>query len=246
MEKVEDSKMEIIPAIDIRGGKCVRLYQGDYGMETVFSDDPVGMAMQWQSLGALRLHVVDLDGAVSGELENLRIISEIANSLLIPIQVGGGIRDMDSIGKLLSCGVDRVILGTSAVEDPQMVAEACRRYNKSIVVGIDARDGKVATRGWKLDTGREPVEFARDMMKLGVRSFVFTDIRRDGTLTEPNFVALFELINSIKASVIASGGVANITHLKLLKKIGASGAIIGKALYTKDINLKQALDELDK
>ncbi|NLT28488.1 MAG: 1-(5-phosphoribosyl)-5-((5-phosphoribosylamino)methylideneamino)imidazole-4-carboxamide isomerase, partial [Dehalococcoidales bacterium] len=120
--------MEIIPAIDIRGGKCVRLYQGDYGMETVFSDDPVGMAMNWQSLGAMRLHIVDLDGAASGELKNLDIISEIANSVLIPIEVGGGIRDMEAIGKLLKCGVDRVILGTSAVEDPQMVKEACRCF----------------------------------------------------------------------------------------------------------------------
>ena len=237
--------MEIIPAIDIRGGKCVRLYQGDYDMETVFSDDPVGMAMNWQSLGALRLHVVDLDGAAAGELKNFELISEIANSLLIPVEVGGGIRDINTIGKLFKCGVDRVILGTSAVEDPEMVKEACRCFGKSIVVGIDARDGKVATRGWKLDTGREPLEFARAMMKLGVRSFVFTDIRRDGTLTEPNFTALFELIDSTKAAIIASGGITNITHLKLLKKLGASGAIIGKALYTKDINLKQALEVME-
>jgi phosphoribosylformimino-5-aminoimidazole carboxamide ribotide isomerase len=237
--------MEIIPAIDIRGGKCVRLYQGDYGIETVFSDDPVGVAMNWQSMGALRLHIVDLDGAASGELENFEIISEIANSVLIPIEVGGGVRDMETIGRLFKCGVDRAILGTSAVEDPEMVKEACRCFNKSIVVGIDARDGKVSTRGWKLDTEREPLEFARSMMALGVRSFVFTDIRRDGTLTEPNFTALFELIDSTKAAIIASGGVTTLTHLKLLKKIGASGAIIGKALYTGDINLKQAMEVIE-
>jgi phosphoribosylformimino-5-aminoimidazole carboxamide ribotide isomerase len=237
--------MEIIPAIDIRGGKCVRLYQGDYGMETVFSDDPVGVAMNWQSMGALRLHIVDLDGAASGELENFEIISEIANSVLIPIEVGGGVRDMETIGRLFKCGVDRAILGTSAVEDPEMVKEACRCFNKSIVVGIDARDGKVSTRGWKLDTEREPLEFARSMMALGVRSFVFTDIRRDGTLTEPNFTALFELIDFTKAAIIASGGVTTLTHLKLLKKIGASGAIIGKALYTGDINLKQAMEVIE-
>ena len=160
--------------------------------------------------------------------------------------MGGGIRDIKTIGKLFKCGVDRVILGTSAVENPEVVKEACRCFNKSIIVGIDARDGKVATRGWKLDTSREPVEFARSMMKLGVKSFVFTDIRRDGTLTEPNFSALFELIDSTRSSIIASGGISTLNHLKLLKKIGASGAIIGKALYTKDINLKQALDEIDK
>jgi phosphoribosylformimino-5-aminoimidazole carboxamide ribotide isomerase len=201
--------------------------------------------MNWQSMGALRLHIVDLDGAASGELENFEIISEIANSVLIPIEVGGGVRDMETIGRLFKCGVDRAILGTSAVEDPEMVKEACRCFNKSIVVGIDARDGKVSTRGWKLDTEREPLEFARSMMALGVRSFVFTDIRRDGTLTEPNFTALFELIDSTKAAIIASGGVTTLTHLKLLKKIGASGAIIGKALYTGDINLKQAMEVIE-
>ncbi|MDD4873526.1 MAG: 1-(5-phosphoribosyl)-5-[(5-phosphoribosylamino)methylideneamino]imidazole-4-carboxamide isomerase [Dehalococcoidales bacterium] len=234
--------MEIIPAIDIRDGKCVRLYQGDYSMETVFSNDPVGIALNWQSMGAMRLHIVDLDGAATGELKNLDIIAEIANSILIPVQVGGGIRDIETIGRLFKNGVDRVILGTSAVEDPEMVQEACHRFTKSVIVGIDARDGKVSTRGWKLETNREPVEFARSMMKLGVKSFVFTDIRRDGTLTEPNFSALFELIDSTRSRVIASGGVSTLTHLKLLKKIGASGVIIGKALYTKDINLKQALD----
>ncbi len=237
--------MDIIPAIDIRGGKCVRLYQGNYDMETVFSDDPVGMAMNWQSMGALRLHIVDLDGAAAGELKNFEIISDIANSVLIPVEVGGGIRDIKTIGKLFKCGVDRVILGTSAVEDPEMVKEACRCFNKSIVVGIDARDGKVSTRGWKLDTELKPVEFALSMMKLGVRNFVFTDIGRDGTLTEPNFIALFELIDATKASIIASGGITTLTHLKLLKKIGASGAIIGRALYTRDINLKQAMEVID-
>jgi phosphoribosylformimino-5-aminoimidazole carboxamide ribotide isomerase len=237
--------MEIIPAIDIRDGKCVRLYQGDYSRETVFSGDPVGVALDWQSMGAMRLHIVDLDGAATGELKNLDIIAEIAGSILIPVQVGGGIRDIETIGRLFKNGIDRVILGTSAVEDPKMVREACHRFNRSIIVGIDARDGRVSTRGWKLETDREPVEFARSMMELGVRSFVFTDIRRDGTLTEPNFSALFELIDSTRAQIIASGGVSTITHLKLLKKIGASGAIIGRALYTGDINLKQALDTIN-
>ncbi|MCJ7763675.1 MAG: HisA/HisF-related TIM barrel protein, partial [Dehalococcoidales bacterium] len=133
--------MEIIPAIDLRGGRCVRLYQGDFGMETVFSDDPVGMAMKWQSLGAMRLHIIDLDGAASGNLQNLSIVTEIAEALLIPIQVGGGIRDITSIEELFKAGVDRVILGTSAVEDPEMVKEACRRFNQSVLIGIDAREG---------------------------------------------------------------------------------------------------------
>ncbi len=234
--------MEIIPAIDLRDGKCVRLYQGDYGMETVFSHDPVGTAMKWQSLGATRLHIVDLDGAASGNLQNLDIIAEIASAVLIPTQVGGGIREIKTIEKLFKNGVDRVILGTSAVEDPEMVKEACRRFNQSVIVGIDAREGKVATHGWQQETELGAVEFAQSMVKLGVRYFIYTDISRDGTLTEPNFSAIFELIDSTRFPVIASGGISSLIHLKVLNKLGAAGAIIGKALYTGDINLKQALD----
>jgi phosphoribosylformimino-5-aminoimidazole carboxamide ribotide isomerase len=234
--------MEIIPAIDLKDGKCVRLYQGDYGMETVFSHDPVGTAMKWQSLGATRLHIVDLDGAASGNLQNLNIITEIASAVLIPTQVGGGIRDIKTIEKLFKNGVDRVILGTSAVEDPEMVKEACRRFNQSVIVGIDAREGKVATHGWQQETELGTVEFAQSMVKLGVKYFIYTDISRDGTLTEPNFSAIFELIDSTRFPVIASGGISSLIHLKVLNKLGAAGAIIGKALYTGDINLKQALD----
>jgi phosphoribosylformimino-5-aminoimidazole carboxamide ribotide isomerase len=234
--------MEIIPAIDLKDGKCVRLYQGDYGMETVFSHDPVGTAMKWQSLGATRLHIVDLDGAASGNLQNLNIITEIASAVLIPTQVGGGIREIKTIERLFKNGVDRVILGTSAVEDPEMVKEACRRFNQSVIVGIDAREGRVATHGWQQETELGAVEFARSMVKLGVKCFIYTDISRDGTLTEPNFSAIFELIDSTRFPVIASGGISSLIHLKVLNKLGAAGAIIGKALYTGDINLKQALD----
>jgi phosphoribosylformimino-5-aminoimidazole carboxamide ribotide isomerase len=237
--------MEIIPAIDLKDGKCVRLYQGDYGMETVFSHDPVGTAMKWQSCGATRLHVVDLDGAASGKLQNLDIITDIASAVLIPIQVGGGIRDIKTIEKLFKNGVERVIIGTSAVEDPEMVKEACRRFNQSVIVGIDARDGKVATHGWQQETELGVVEFARSMVKLGVKYFIYTDISRDGTLTEPNFSAIFELIDSTRFPVIASGGISSLIHLKLLNKLGATGAIVGKALYTGDINLKQALDTVN-
>jgi phosphoribosylformimino-5-aminoimidazole carboxamide ribotide isomerase len=234
--------MEVIPAIDLRDGRCVRLYQGDYGMETVFSNDPVGTAMKWQSLGAMRLHIVDLDGAASGNLQNLSIITEIAEAVLIPIQVGGGIRDIKSIEELFKAGVDRVILGTSAVEDPEMVKEACRRFNQSVLIGIDAREGRLAIRGWQKDTELGVVEFAHSMVKLGAKRFIYTDIGRDGTLTEPNFSAIFELIDSTKFPVIASGGISSLIHLKVLKKLGATGAILGKSLYTGDINLKQALD----
>ena len=237
--------MEIIPAIDLRGGRCVRLYQGDYGMETVFSEDPIGTAIQWQSLGAMRLHIVDLDGAAAGSPQNLSIISDIAEAVLIPIQVGGGIRDIKTIEELFKVGVDRVILGTSAVENPDMVKEACRRFARSVLIGIDARDGFVATHGWQQSTELTTVDFARSMVKLGVKGFIYTDISRDGTLTEPNFSGLFELIDSTKFPVIASGGIASLTHLKVLKKLGAAGAILGKALYTNSINLKQAIDTIN-
>ncbi len=233
--------MEIIPAIDIRNGNCVRLYQGDYGIETIFSDDPVEMALEWQSLGAMRLHIVDLDGAASGELCNLRLITEIANAVLIPVQVGGGIRQMGTIEELLKVGVDRVILGTAAVEDTELVKEACHRFGQSIIVSLDAREGYLATHGWLKETELKVVEFVRSMAKLRVRRFIYTDINRDGTLTEPNFSAIFELVDATRCPVVASGGISSLAHLKVLRKLGVDGAIIGKALYTKEINLKQAL-----
>jgi phosphoribosylformimino-5-aminoimidazole carboxamide ribotide isomerase len=232
---------EIIPAIDIRDGRCVRLYQGDYQQETVFSDDPVEMALEWQSRGAPRLHIVDLDGAARGEVVNLDIITEIAKAVLIPTQLGGGIRRIETVEQMLKVGIERVILGTAAVEDPGLVEQACRRFRESVIVSIDAREGYLATRGWLKDTGMRAVELAQSMVGVGVRRFIYTDIGRDGTLTEPNFSATAELINSIKAPVIAAGGISSINHLRMLKSLGAEGAIIGKALYTRDIDLKQAL-----
>ncbi|MDD4876608.1 MAG: 1-(5-phosphoribosyl)-5-[(5-phosphoribosylamino)methylideneamino]imidazole-4-carboxamide isomerase [Dehalococcoidales bacterium] len=237
--------MDIIPAIDLRNGKCVRLYQGDYERETVFSVDPIEVALEWQSLGSPRLHIVDLDGAATGELHNLDIIKEIASTLLIPIEVGGGIRHQNTVEQLLKVGVDRVILGTSAVESPEMVGEICRNFSGSIIVGIDVRKGLIAVRGWRQDTALTAVEFAKSMAKLGVKRFIYTDISRDGTLTEPNFSAIFELVNAINLPVIAAGGVSSINHLKILKLLGVEGAIIGRALYTGDINLKQALDAIN-
>ncbi|MCL2707286.1 MAG: 1-(5-phosphoribosyl)-5-[(5-phosphoribosylamino)methylideneamino]imidazole-4-carboxamide isomerase [Dehalococcoidia bacterium] len=233
--------MEVIPAIDIRGGKCVRLYQGDFSMETVFSDDPLEVALRWQSMGATRLHIVDLDGAATGDVGNLDIIRRLAATLFVPVQVGGGIRTVETIERYIKMGVDRVILGTTAVGRPEIVQEACRKFCQAIVVSIDARGGFVATHGWQKTTELSVVSFARSMMDLGVRRFVYTDIGRDGTLTEPNFSSLFELIDATKFPVIASGGVSSIIHIKLLKKLGAEGAIVGRAIYTGDINLTQAL-----
>lgn len=235
-------RIEVIPAVDLRRGKCVRLYQGDYNRETIFSENPVEVALKWQSLGAPRLHIVDLDGAAEGELYNLEIIEQLAGALLVPAQVGGGIRRMEAIEKLLKAGIERVVLGTVAVEAPELVKEACHRFRDSIIVGIDARDGYVATHGWRKQTDLKAVEFTKSMAQLGARRFIYTDISRDGTLTEPNFTSIFELVTAIRQPVIAAGGISSINHLKMLKQLGVEGAIIGKALYTGDINLKQALE----
>ena len=229
----------------MRAGKCVRLYKGDYKQETVFSDDPFDVALKWQSMGAPRLHVIDLDGAAKGDILNLDIIKDIARAALIPVQLGGGIREMATVEALLKAGIERVILGTAAAENPQFIADVCRRYRESMIVSIDARHGMVATRGWVKNTGITAVELAKSMVKIGVQRFIYTDIERDGTLTEPNFSAIADLIDAIGLPVIAAGGISTLNHLKMLKKLGAEGAIIGKALYTGDINLKQAISELD-
>ena len=202
------------------------------------------MALQWQSMGAPRLHIVDLDGAASGEISNLEIINEIAGSLLIPTQLGGGIRRLDTIEQLLRAGLDRVILGTAAVENPDLVRQACARFGENIVVGIDARNGFIATRGWQQDTKLPATELALSMVKLGISRFIYTDISRDGTLTEPNFSAYSDLLHSVRRPVIASGGVSSLNHLRMLKALGAEGVIIGRALYTGDINLKTALSTI--
>lgn len=192
-------------------------------------------------MGAPRIHIVDLDGAAQGELGNKEIIRNIAHVLFVPSQLGGGLRDLDTIKEVLQMGIERVILGTVAVEEPDLVKEACRRYSDYVAVSIDSRDGKVATHGWKQQSGWETVAFAEHLVGLGVKRFIYTDIVRDGTLTEPNFAAISELIHAVRVPVIAAGGVSSVLHLKMLKQLGAEGAIIGKALYTKDISLKEAL-----
>jgi phosphoribosylformimino-5-aminoimidazole carboxamide ribotide isomerase len=166
--------------------------------------------------------------------------------VLIPTQLGGGIRQLETVEQMLKAGIERVILGTAALEDPGLVEQACRKYRESIIISIDARQGFVSTRGWLKDTNRTAVELAQFMVGVGVRRFIYTDIDRDGTLTEPNFSATAEMINSIKAPVIAAGGISSINHLKMLKSLGAEGAIVGKALYTEDINLKKAIADLSQ
>ena len=202
------------------------------------------VALKWQSVGAPRLHVVDLDGAASGEPHNLDTIKAIANVALIPTQLGGGIRSLETIEQLLKVGIDRIIIGTAAVEDPELIKEACRRFTDCIIVSIDAREGRVATHGWLKDTSLSTVELANSMSHLGVKRFIYTDIVRDGTLTEPNFTAIAEMVNATRLPVIAAGGISSLLHLKMLNQLGVEGAIVGKALYTGDINLKQALDTI--
>ena len=192
-------------------------------------------------MGAPRLHIVDLDGAATGELCNLGIIKEIAGAVLIPTQLGGGIRQLETIEEVLKAGIERVVLSTAAVENPKLVEEACHKFRESIIVSVDAREGHIAIRGWRQDTELKAIEFIKSMVKLGVRRFIYTDISRDGTLTEPNFTSIAELIDTVKLPVIAAGGISSLNHLGMLKKLGADGAIVGKALYTGDINLKQAL-----
>lgn len=236
--------MEVIPAIDLLGGKCVRLYQGDYNQASIFNDNPVEVALKWAEEGATRLHVVDLDGAKEGKSVNLSVIEAIAKAISIPVQVGGGLRDRAGISRLLDTGVQRAILGTVAVEKPELVAELCIEFPEQIVVGIDARNGKVATRGWLETSEVAATELAHRMAQQGVAAIIYTDIHRDGTLSGPNMEALRELAESISIPVIASGGVSSLTDLLSLsglESIGVTSVIVGRAIYTGDVSLKEAV-----
>ncbi|HEY9605437.1 MAG TPA: 1-(5-phosphoribosyl)-5-[(5-phosphoribosylamino)methylideneamino]imidazole-4-carboxamide isomerase [Allocoleopsis sp.] len=236
--------MDVIPAIDLLEGRCVRLYQGDYARSQVFNENPVDVAKQWFEEGASRLHVVDLDGAKAGKPINTRAIEAIVQAIPIPVQVGGGLRDRTGVAQLLDLGVGRVILGTAAVEDHPLVKQLCDEFPGQIVVGIDARNGLVATRGWLETSEVKATELARQMGELGAAAIVYTDIHRDGTLAGPNLDALRELANGISIPVIASGGVSSVTDLLsllALEPIGVNGVIVGRALYTGDVSLKDAI-----
>jgi phosphoribosylformimino-5-aminoimidazole carboxamide ribotide isomerase len=236
--------MLIFPAIDLRDGKCVRLVEGRLDQETVYSDQPVDMAKHWQAAGAKYLHLVDLDGAFAGVPKNLPIIKEIVTALDIPVQVGGGIRNIKTIDMLLAAGVDRVILGTAAISHPEMVRAAVEKYGEQIVVGIDARDGMVAVHGWAVESNRPALDLAYDMVEIGVRRVVFTDISRDGTMKGPNLEATGALARTTKLKVIASGGVSTLDDLRQIKALeqdGVEGAIMGKSLYSGAVDIEQAL-----
>ena len=236
--------MDIIPAIDLLEGRCVRLYQGDYDQSQVFSENPVEVARQWVEQGAAQLHLVDLDGAKAGKPENWQAIEAIVRAINVPVQVGGGLRDRQRVADLLSLGVKRAILGTVAVEQPDLVGELSQAFPDQIVVGIDARDGRVATRGWLETSEVMAVDLAQRMADLGAAAIIYTDIKRDGTLKGPNLKALRELAGTVSIPVIASGGVSSLTDvlsLLALEAQGVSGMIIGRALYTGDISLTEAV-----
>lgn len=236
--------MDVIPAIDLLEGRCVRLYQGDYDRSETYNEDPVAVAQEWVNQGATQLHLVDLDGAKAGEPRNLKTIEAIANSVSVPVQVGGGLRTYASVANLLSIGVRRAILGTVAVEQPKLVEQLSEEFPGQIVVGIDARNGNVATRGWLETSQVLATELAQQMAQLGAAAIIYTDIHRDGTLKGPNIEALRELTNAIEIPIIASGGVSSITDLLSLLALesrGVTGVIVGRALYTGDVSLKEAL-----
>jgi len=237
--------MIIIPAVDIKEGRCVRLLQGRMDAETVFSNDPAAMALRWAKEGAEIIHVVDLDGAVSKNPRNMDAIKDILQSVNVPIQVGGGIRTMDAIETYLSLGVNRVIIGTEAISNPQLVRDACKAYPGRIVVGIDARNGKVAINGWMHDTQIDAVDLARSFEDCGVAAINFTDIHRDGMQTGPNLEETRRLAQSVSIPVVASGGISSIQDvmdLLPLESAGVVGAITGKALYAGTLDLKQAIE----
>ena len=239
--------MQVIPAIDLLDGHCVRLHQGDYGRVTRFSDDPVAQAREWQRQGATRLHLVDLDGARSGEPRNDGAVQAIAAALEIPVQLGGGVRTAERAEQLLGWGVDRVILGTVAVENPQLVRDLAGRHPGRIVVGIDANEGKVATRGWIEQSTVEATALAASLDGTGVAAIISTDIATDGTLEGPNLAALRAMAQATALPVIASGGVGSLTDLLSLlslEPLGVEGVIVGRALYDGRVELAEALQAL--
>lgn len=233
--------MRIYPAIDIKDGNCVRLLRGSFSDVTVYGDNPAQMAMKWEELGGEFIHVVDLDGALKGHGVNAEAIRSICKSVNVPVQTGGGIRTMDDIKAKLDCGIERVIIGTKAVSDAEFVKKAVKEYGDRIVIGIDAKDSMVAIEGWEKTSEYTAVEFAKKMVEIGVRTIVYTDIATDGTLMGPNVSAMAEMVKATGIDIIASGGIGNIEHIKALIPTGVEGVITGRALYTGDLDLREAV-----
>ena len=237
--------MLIFPAIDIRGGKCVRLLKGDFAQETVFSDDPAAMARKWQQQGAQFLHLVDLDGALAGKSQNLATVRAILSVVTIPVELGGGIRTMANIDEVLALGVRRIILGSVAVHDPDLVKAACAKYGNRVVVGIDAKDGIVAVDGWGVSGNVQVGTLAKAMAEAGVRTIIYTDIARDGTLEGVNVEATARLARESGIRIVASGGVKSVEDIRALKayeKNGIEGVIVGKSIYMGTLDLQEAIE----
>ena len=233
---------EVIPAIDLRGGKCVRLLQGDYAKETAYSDDPVAVARRWAGEGAKRIHVVDLDGAKQGAPAQSEVMAAICRAVAVPVEVSGGMRRIEHIGEARAYGAGRVQIGSAAVKDPALVRTAVAQFGNAIVVSIDAREGMVQTDGWLEASSVRAVVLAREMAGAGVARVMFTDIGRDGMLSEPNYAAYEELVAALPCPVVASGGVSEVGHLVRLAEIGCEGSIVGKALYEGRFSLTEALE----
>jgi phosphoribosylformimino-5-aminoimidazole carboxamide ribotide isomerase len=233
--------MLIWPAIDLRGGKCVRLRQGDYQQETVFGDDPAAMARQWVGRGAERLHLIDLEAARDGQAANRQALQAILLAVDVPCQIGGGVRDEAAVEALLHLGAERLVVGTRALREPEWFVAMCRRFPERLVLGIDARNGRVATDGWRETSETPAVDFARRFAGEPLAAIVYTDIARDGMLEGPNLSAIAEMIAAAEAPVVASGGVTTAADVASLAKIGAAGCIIGRALYEGTLTLADAL-----
>ncbi len=234
--------MRIYPAIDIKDGNCVRLLRGSFDDVTVYGSSPAEMAKRWQDEGGEYIHVVDLDGALLGGGRNLSCIREICRAVDVPVQTGGGIRTMEDIQKRFDSGISRVIIGTKAVSDRDFVGRAVDRWGERIAVGIDAKDGMAAVEGWEKVSSIGAVELAQDMVSLGVRTIIYTDIATDGTLAGPNAGAMRKMASSVNADVIASGGIGGGEHIRLLEGTGVEGVIIGRALYTGAVSLAEAIE----
>jgi phosphoribosylformimino-5-aminoimidazole carboxamide ribotide isomerase len=242
--RFDGQTMLLIPAVDVKNGRCVRLRQGRMDAETVYADDPVAMAQRWVDEGAPWLHVVDLDGAVEGEPRNLAVIEQIVQRLPVPVQVGGGIRTIDRIERYLHLGVGRVIIGTLALERPMLTADICRRFPERIAVSLDARDGKVALKGWRESSALEYLDLARQIAAWQPAVLIFTAIQRDGTLEGPDLPRLKALLAAVNTPVITAGGIGQIDHIQRLLPLAAEGlhgVIIGKALYDGSVTFREAL-----
>tara|TARA_A100001037_G_scaffold306836_1_gene356740 strand:+ start:3988 stop:4725 length:738 start_codon:yes stop_codon:yes gene_type:complete len=237
--------LDIIPAIDIKNGKCVRLFQGNYSKEKVFGNDLLEIASRWIDLGAKRLHIVDLDGAKDGSQKNISLIKKLVEFSDIPVQIGGGVRKFTDAKYLFELGVDKIIFGTSAVENPNEIVSTIEKFgSKFVIVGIDAKNGIVQTNGWLLDSELKSNILFNNMINLGVEQFIYTDITRDGTLSEPNYNQIIEILGNFNIKLTVAGGVATINQLLKLKNLGVHSAISGMALYEGKINLEEAIKKL--